>query len=49
MVADEAGLQLGGMMDNVGTVGNTIPERKSSSYTSIPKHVILELRQYIRF
>lgn len=24
MVADEHGLQLGGMMDGVGTVGNTI-------------------------
>jgi hypothetical protein len=30
MVADEHGLQLGGMMDGVGSVGNTINiERKS--------------------
>ena len=28
MVADEAGLQLGGMLDHAGTVGSGVPERK---------------------
>lgn len=35
MVADEAGLELGGMLDNVGTVSNTVPERKLLSSIAI--------------
>ena len=40
MVADEAGLELGGMLDNVGAVSNTVPERKLSSSIAVLHSVL---------